>query len=82
MAVTAMEVPIQVIEAMQAEHREEVAKLTMRIVTYRKALEDAGIEPPDHDEDALLSMWQTARAVVTTASHFVSELGSAKELLA
>lgn len=77
-----MEVPVQVVEAIQQEHRQEVAKLTMRLVTYRLALENAGIEPPDHDEDALLSMWQTARAVVTTASHFVSELGSAKELIA
>jgi len=70
------------VEAIQAQHRTEIAKLTMRLVTYRQALEDAGIEPPDHNEDELLSMWQDCRAVISTASHFVADLRSAKELLA
>ena len=73
---------IEAVAAMRAEHREELAKLHMRIVAYRQALEQHGIEPPDHDDDELLAMWRNSQAVISTASHFVATLGTAKELLA
>ncbi len=73
--------PIDAVEAMRQEHRVELAKLRMQLVAYRQLLVDNGIEPPDHDDDALLEMWRESRAVISSASHFVAYLRSEAELL-
>ena len=70
-----------IVEAMSYEYRAELAKLRMQLILYREALEEAGIEPPDRNDDELLQMWKNARAVISTASMFVADLRSAKELL-
>jgi hypothetical protein len=79
--ITEVTVPAEMVEAMRAEHRLEVAKLKMNLVAYRQLLREVGIEPPDYGDDELLDMWNDCRAVISTASHFVARLGSAKELL-
>lgn len=76
-----MLVPSEIIEAMELEHRAELAKARMQVIRYRKALEDHGIEPPDADGDDFLQMWRDCSSVISTASDFVANLGSAKELL-
>lgn len=69
------------IEAMSVQYREEVAKLNMQLVLYRETLINHGIEPPDESGEELLKMWKDCRSVISTASHFVANLRSAKELL-
>jgi hypothetical protein len=73
--------PTSAFEALTLEHRTELAKVRMQLVIYRKCLEEHGIEPPDKDGAELLEMYRHCSAVITTASDFVSHLGSAKELL-
>ena len=68
-------------EAMSHESRTELGKLRMQLILYREALEEHGIEPPDRDDEELLQMWNNCRAVISTASMFVSDLRSAAELL-
>jgi hypothetical protein len=70
----------RILEAIQTAHRVEVGKLGMQLALYRAALEDAGIEPPDKDGEELLRLWRGAARVVTSASDFASDMGSAKEL--
>lgn len=77
---TAM-VPVELLEARVEELRCELAKREMVIVRYRQALKDAGVDPPDLEGADLLQMWQDCRAVISTASEFVTRLGSSKELL-
>jgi hypothetical protein len=72
---------VEVLEAMAAEHRIELAKRDMQLVRYRSALEEHGIEPPDMDGEELLRMWRDCRHVMSTASQFVMRLGTSKELL-
>lgn len=72
---------VEVVEAMAAEHRVELAKRDMQVVRYRKALLEHGIEPPDADGEDLLQMLQDCRHVISTASQFVMRLGTGKELL-
>ena len=69
------------VDAVHATYRSEVAKLKMQLVLYRKALLDAGIEPPDHDGEELLAMLRDCNAVISTTATFVQHLGSAHELL-
>ena len=71
----------RIVEAMQTAHRAELGKLGMQLALYRATLEDHGVEPPDKDGEDLLRLWRNAATVVTTASEFVTDLGSAKELL-
>jgi hypothetical protein len=76
-----VEVPNELLEARVHEHRQEVARLRMQLVLYREKLVEHGIEPPDRDDEELMLMWRNCRAVISSASHFVASLGSAKELL-
>jgi hypothetical protein len=74
--------PAATLEAVEHEHRVELAKLRMLLVRYRQVMEEHGITPPDVEGEELLRMWRDCRAVISTASEFVANLGSAKELLA
>jgi hypothetical protein len=74
-------VPTEALEAMELEHRGEIAKLRMQLVIYRERLMEHGIEPPDRDSDELLDLYRRCSAVISTASEFAASLGSAKELL-
>lgn len=69
------------IAALEMQRRDDLSRERMRTLLYLQALRDAGIEPPDADDNELLQLWQDARAVVSTASEFVHHLGTAKELL-
>ena len=53
----------------------------MRLLAYRIALEEAGIEPPDGTGEEMLTMWRDAAAVISAASEFVHDLGTSRELL-
>ena len=75
-------VPVELLEARVEEYRLELAKRDMVIVRYRQALEAAGVEPPDLEGEDLLQLWRDCRAVISTASEFVTRLGTSKELLA
>lgn len=68
-------------QAIHATYRSEVAKLKMQLVLYRKALVEHGIEPPDREGEDLLEMVRDCNAVISTASAFITRLGSAKEML-
>lgn len=68
------------VQSVHDTYRGEVAKLKMQLVLYRKALLDAGIEPPDKSGEDLIELVNRCNAVVTTASDVISHLGSAKEL--
>ena len=74
-------VPSEAFEAQEWLHGQEIAKLRMQLVTYRAALEEAGIEPPDMEGADLLQMWRDCRKVIETANEFVIGLGTSKELL-
>jgi hypothetical protein len=74
-------VPTVLLEAREMEHRLELAKLEMTIVTLREALEQAGVDPPVKEGAELMQMWRDCRAVISTASDFVGRLGSAREML-
>lgn len=76
-----MLVPLETLEAKDLEHRVELAKAHMLLMRYREALLEAGIEPPDHSGEELLQMWRDCAAVISTASEFVTTLGTRKELL-
>lgn len=76
-----MNLPSEAFEATALEHRLELAKVRMQLVIYRECLEENGIEPPDKDGEELLAIYRRCSAVISTASDFVAELGSAKELL-
>jgi len=69
------------LEAKELEHRAELAKLKMQLTLYRSTLEEHGIEPPDRDGADLLQMWRDSAAVISTASAFVAQLGTSKELI-
>lgn len=71
-----------ILDAKELEHRVELAKLKMQLVLYRETLEQHGIEPPDRDGADLLQMWRDSAAVISTASAFVAQLGTSKELIA
>jgi hypothetical protein len=58
-----------------------MGKLGMRLALYRAALEGAGIDPPSEEGAELLQMWRDCSAVVSTASAFVDNLGTSKELV-
>ncbi|HXI67120.1 MAG TPA: hypothetical protein VNH41_04215 [Steroidobacteraceae bacterium] len=75
------ETEIEVFEAMQITHREEIAKLSMQVARYRWALEKHGIEPPDESGADLLKMWRRCMQMINHATLFAQELGSEKELL-
>ncbi len=74
-------VPVEMLEAKEAEHRLELAKAQMQLACYREALEEHGIEPPDKSAAELLQMWRDCAAVISSASDMVVGLGTAKELL-
>jgi hypothetical protein len=74
--------PAEVFEAQEYEHQLEIAKLTMRVITYRIALEEAGIEPPDDTGEELLAMWRDCRHLIHTAQTMLANLGTSKEMLA
>ncbi len=76
-----MNVPVELLEGVQLEHRAEVAKLRMQLVIYRERLMENGIEPPDRDSDELLDLYRRCCAVISTASELAAGLGSAKEML-
>jgi hypothetical protein len=76
-----MNLPTEVLEAVEMEHRAELAKVRMQLVVYRQVLEEHGIEPPDKDGAELLEMYRRCSAVISTASEFTAVLGSAKEML-
>ena len=71
----------RVVEAMQMNHRAEVAKLALQLVQYRTLLEEHGIEPPDNTGADLLKMWRRCMKLVSHATIFAHQLGSEKELL-
>lgn len=60
---------------------DEIAKLKMQVLAYRKALVAAGIEPPDKEGEDLLRMWESCKAIIAAAQLALSELGTSKELL-
>ena len=68
-------------EAVHLAYRQEISKMQMQLVRYRRALLDAGIEPPDNTGEELMEMYRDCAAVISTASHFVGSLRSAHELL-
>lgn len=76
-----MNVPTEALEAMELEHRGELAKLRIQLVIYRERLMEHGIEPPDRDGEELLALYRRCSAVISTASEFAASLGSAKEML-
>ncbi len=59
----------------------EIEKLAMELVVYRKALIDAGIEPPNLSGADLLEMWEACRQVINAAHGCIAQLGTSKELL-
>jgi hypothetical protein len=67
--------------AVSLAYGDEIAKLKMQLITYRRALEDAGIEPPDAEGADLLQMWRDCRAVIVAAHECVANLGTSKEML-
>jgi hypothetical protein len=67
--------------AVALAYQDEIAKLKMQLVTYRYALERAGVEPPDMEGADLLQMWRDCRAVIRAAQECVANLGTSKELL-
>ncbi len=75
-------VPVELLEARVEEYRLELAKKEMQLVRYRRALLQHGIDPPDAGGEELLKMWSDCRTVVSTASQFIMDLGTSKELLA
>ena len=64
-----------------ASEKIEHGKMAMQLIRYRQVLVDNGIEPPDESGEDLLAMWRDAAMVITTASDFVSQLGTSAELL-
>ena len=76
-----VEVPAALLEVKEFEHRAELAKAHMQLALYRQVLLDNGIEPPDLAGDELLQLWHDASVVISSASEFVTRLGSAKEFL-
>jgi len=76
-----MTVPTELLEARVQEYRIELAKKDMQLVRYRLLLEQYGIEPPDSEGAELVQMYRDCRAVISTASEFVKDLGSARELM-
>lgn len=62
-------------------YQDEIAKLKMQLIRYRRVIEDAGLEPPDDSGEDLLQMWEDARAVIREAQNLVANLGTSKELL-
>jgi len=71
----------ELLEAVEKEHRAEVGKLKLQLVVYRRALVDAGVDPPDMDGDDLLQLWQSYADVARATGDFVVKLGPAKEML-
>lgn len=71
----------RIVQGLEQAHRVEIGKLGMKIAVLAAALEDGGLAVPDPDAVELLRMWRTAAGVVSTASEFVAELGTAKELI-
>jgi len=59
----------------------ERGKMVMQLLLYRKALEDAGIEPPDEEGAELLRLWRDSQAVMTAAAELLKTLGSSAEML-
>jgi len=74
-------VPLSMLHAVRLENRERMQALTMQLVRYRLALEEAGVEPPDLGGAELLQLWRECRHVLDVAAEFVAKLGGAKELL-
>lgn len=74
-------VPPEMLAAKEHEHRAEIARARMQLVLYRAALEQHGIVPPDRDGEELLALYRRCCAVISTASEFVAEMGTAKEFL-
>lgn len=72
----------RIVDALHLAHRAENMQLAMRVAVYRSLLEQHGIEPPDDEAEDFLQMARDAAAVISTASEFVSRLGTSKELLA
>jgi hypothetical protein len=67
--------------AIEMRHREELGRLTMQLLLYRKALADNGIELPDSDGEDLEALWSSCKNVVRAASQLVATLGTSAELL-
>lgn len=67
--------------AITLAYQDEIAKLKAQLVTYRSALLENSIEPPDMEGEDLLQMWRDARSVIAAAQHLVANLGTSKELL-
>ena len=72
----------RIVAAMEQHHRVDLSKLEMQLVLYRRALTEAGVRPPDTSGAELLKLVEDSKTVISTASRFAVELGSAKELLA
>lgn len=76
-----LEMHERIVESIETRHRADVGKLAIKLALYQEALEREGIEAPDPDGAELLKFWRDCASVVSTASDFVSELGTAKELI-
>lgn len=68
------------IDSVHASYRGEIARLKMQLVLYRKALIEAGVEPPDTSGEDLLELLRVCNRVVSSASEVVHVLGSSREL--
>lgn len=69
------------LEAVELDHRIELAKARTQLALYRRALVDNGILPPDMSGDDLLQIWEDCRNVILAAQTCVANLGTSAELL-
>ena len=72
---------VRVVDALKAEHREEVGKLAMQLALYRDVIVDAGLEPPDRDGEDLLRLWQTTAEVMVAVAELIHVYGTSKEMI-
>ncbi len=74
-------IPDELFVACEFQHTEELGRMTMQLILYRRALVEAGIEPPDREGEDLEALWQSCKNVVRAASELTATLGTSAELL-
>jgi len=67
-------------EAVALSYRKKINELEAQLLLYRKALIDAGIDPPDRESDDLMELMRRIAALTEASTDFVDFFGSGKEM--
>lgn len=89
---TTSAVPVEVVEAIQAEHRRELANLEARMMYYRALLAEHGVTVHDAEDDRVrwdsdehyagcVQIVDLAYRLLDSCDRFRNQLGTARELI-